>query len=114
MTILEKLLLRLELASIQVQSSAVIPWCTRMLPDVLGLKLGLVNLMGACFATLTFRRFKQYFSRGCQASFAFSDFSAYPPLPPSQTAAAEVLLFVLYMPTTHFNKHDSKRHGVNM
>lgn len=50
-------------------------------PDVLGLKLGLVNLMGVCFATLSFRKFKQYFSRGCHASFAFGDFLHTPHSP---------------------------------
>lgn len=78
---LEKLLLRLELPLIQVQSSAAIPWYIRMPPGVWGLRLGLVDLMGVWFAMLSFRRFKQYFSRGCWASFAFGDFLHTPPSP---------------------------------
>ena len=92
MIMLEKLLLRLELALIQVQSFAVIPWCIRMPPDVLSLKLGLVNLTGVFFAMLSFRRFKQYFSRGCHASFAFGDFlhTPYSPHPKQQSKGAAV------------------------
>lgn len=80
MITLEKLLLRLELASTQAQSSAVIPHATQCVRSQAGTR----GFEGGLFCMLSFTRFKQSCSRGCHASFAFGGFLHTPPHPKQQ------------------------------